>query len=202
MQGRLFVISAPSGTGKTTILKRVMAQIPGLIFSVSHTTRQPRTNETDGRDYHFVSKEEFERMAAAGNFLEWARVHDNYYGTSRDEVESELRKGRDVILDIDVQGARQVREKAADICCSVFIAPPSRQDLENRLSDRGSESEETLKIRLANSLEEMKDVDYYDYLIINDRLEEAVQVMSAVILAERSRQRRSPDGKPIELEVS
>lgn len=202
MQGRLFVISAPSGTGKTTILKRVMAQIPGLIFSVSHTTRPPRTNETDGRDYHFVSKEEFERMSAAGNFLEWARVHDNYYGTSRDEVESELRKGRDVILDIDVQGARQVREKAADICCSVFIAPPSRQDLENRLSDRGSESEETLKIRLANSLEEIKAVDYYDYLIINDRLEEAVQVMTAVILAERSRQRRSPDGKPIELELS
>ncbi|MFO7761619.1 MAG: guanylate kinase [Desulfobia sp.] len=201
MQGRLFVISAPSGTGKTTILKRVMADNRGLFFSVSHTTRPPRANEIDGRDYHFVSKEDFKRMSREGAFLEWARVYNNYYGTNKDEVEKELRKGRDIILDIDVQGARQVEKKAGDICCSVFIVPPSRQELKKRLSGRGSESENSLKIRLADSLEEMKDADYYDYIIINDQIEEAVRVLTAIIVAERSRQRRDPEGKPLELDL-
>ncbi len=201
MRGKLFVISAPSGTGKTTILKKVMAENRGLAFSVSHTTRSPRAGEINGLDYYFVTNDDFREMITQDAFLEWAQVHDNFYGTSRGEVEKELEKGRDVVLDIDIQGARLIREKTGGDCCSVFIAPPSSEELRERLGGRGSESEKSLKIRLENSLEEMKDADRYDYLIVNDRLEEAVRVMTAIILAERSRQRRDPDGTPVQFNL-
>jgi len=194
--GILFVISAPSGCGKTTILKRVIADLPGLVFSVSHTTRSPRPGEKDGRDYHFVSRDEFEaiRDAQPSGFLEWAAVHGSLYGTCREEVSRELAAGRDVILDIDVQGAIQVQERCAPV--SVFIAPPSFAELEQRLRNRGTESGRILALRLENAEKELEAMDGYDYLIINDRLEEAVESLRAVIIAERCRCRRTLDGMP------
>ncbi len=193
----LFVLSAPSGGGKTTILKKVMARLPGLVFSVSHTTRAPRPGEVAGRDYHFVSPEEFQAMREGDppGFLEWAEVHGNLYGTGRAEVERQLQSGRDVILDIDVQGALQVQGAAAPVM--IFIAPPSLAELESRLRRRGTESEETISLRLDNARQELKYTDRYDYLIINDRLEEAVDSLHSIIVAERCRRRRSPDGLPV-----
>ncbi|HDO29969.1 MAG TPA: guanylate kinase, partial [Desulfobacteraceae bacterium] len=145
-RGILLVLSAPSGGGKTTILKKVMAGLPGLVFSVSHTTRKPRPGEQDGRDYYFVSRQEFEsiRDRHPSGFLEWAEVHGNLYGTSRAAVEQRLGGGRDVILDIDVQGAAQIRQSADPV--TVFIAPPSLAELEARLRGRGTENEQTLAL--------------------------------------------------------
>jgi guanylate kinase len=198
-EGILFVLSAPSGCGKTTILQKVMVELPGLAFSVSHTTRKPRAGEQDGRDYHFVGREQFMaiRDQHPSGFLEWAEVHGNFYGTSRQDVEERLAEGMDVVLDIDVQGAAQIRQNAESV--TVFIAPPSPAELERRLRGRGTESEESLTVRLANAKKEMQDVDAYTYLIINDRLEEAVQALQAIIIAERSRRRRRPDGLSIRL---
>jgi guanylate kinase len=190
-EGFLLVLSAPSGCGKTTILRQVMADLPGLSFSVSHTTRQPRPGEVNGRDYHFVSPEQFLalRDQQPSGFLEWAEVHGNFYGTSRQEVAQRLSAGADVILDIDVQGAAQVRSNAEPV--TVFITPPSLDELERRLRGRGTENEDSLRRRLANAAQEMQAADAYTYLIVNDRLDEAVQALKAVIIAERCRQRRS-----------
>lgn len=176
-----------------------MVELPGLAFSVSHTTRKPRAGEQDGRDYHFVGREQFMaiRDQHPSGFLEWAEVHGNFYGTSRQDVEERLAEGMDVVLDIDVQGAAQIRQNAESV--TVFIAPPSPAELERRLRGRGTESEESLTVRLANAKKEMQDVDAYTYLIINDRLEEAVQALQAIIIAERSRRRRRPDGLSIRL---
>ena len=188
-EGILLVLSAPSGCGKTTILRQVMAELPGLAFSVSHTTRQPRPGEICGRDYHFVSMEQFKaiRDQQPSGFLEWAEVHGNCYGTSRPEVESRLAAGADVILDIDVQGAEQVRRNTQPV--TVFIAPPSLEELERRLRARGTESEESVRRRLANAAKEMQAAPAYTYLIINDRLDQAVLELKAVIIAERCRRR-------------
>lgn len=193
----LFVLSAPSGAGKTTILKKVMAGLPGLVFSVSHTTRPPRPGEVAGRDYHFVSREGFQaiREGDPPGFLEWAEVHGNLYGTGRAEVERQLQAGRDIILDIDVQGALQVRSAAAPVM--IFIAPPSLAELEARLRKRGTESEDTIRLRLENARQEMQYTDHYDYLIINARLEEAIDSLRSIIVAERCRRRRSPAGLPV-----
>lgn len=189
-EGMLLVLSAPSGCGKTTILRQVTAELPGLSFSVSHTTRQPRPGEVSGRDYHFVSPEQFKaiRDQQPSGFLEWAEVHGNCYGTARQEVERRLAAGADVILDIDVQGAEQVRRNAQPV--TVFIAPPSLAELERRLRGRGTESAESLRVRLANADKEMQAAAAYTYLIVNDRLEQAVLALKSVILAERCRQRQ------------
>jgi guanylate kinase len=189
-KGFLLVLSAPSGCGKTTILRQVMAELPGLSFSVSHTTRQPRPGEENGREYHFVSPGQFLalRDQQPSGFLEWAEVHGNFYGTSRQEVEQRLSAGADVILDIDVQGAAQVRSNAEPV--TVFIAPPSLEELERRLRGRGTESEDSLRRRLANAAQEMQEADAYTCLIVNDRLEEAVLALKSVIIAERCRRRR------------
>lgn len=194
--GFVLVLSAPSGCGKSTILKKVMARLPGLVFSVSHTTRQPRPGEENGRDYHFVSKEEFVaiRDAQPSGFLEWAEVHGNYYGTSRREVESQLVRGCDVVLDIDVQGAAQVCRQIDPV--TVFIVPPSLAELEQRLRSRGTETEASLALRLANAEKELSEAQAYTYYIVNDDLTEAVESLRAIIIATRSRQRRLFNGQP------
>jgi len=181
-ESMLLVVSAPSGCGKTTMLEKVMTDLPGLVFSVSHTTREPRPGEEDGRDYHFVSHEQFKeiRDQQPSGFLEWAEVHGNCYGTSRQDVEARLAEGMDVVLDIDIQGADQIRQNGA-----------------RRLRGRGTESEESLAVRLANAEKEMQAADAYTYLIGNDELDEAVRVLEAVIIAERCRRRRGLDGKPV-----
>ena len=194
-EGILFVLSAPSGGGKSTILKKVMADLPGLVFSVSHTTRSPRPGEKDGQDYHFVSREDFLtiRQRDPSGFLEWAEVHGNLYGTSREEVVQHLQAGRDVVLDIDVQGAMQV-VKAIDPV-TVFITPPSLVELEQRLRGRGTESAENIALRLDNAKKELSQRDNYTYLIVNDQLSDAVASLKAVIIAERCRRQRLLDGK-------
>ena len=195
--GILFVLSAPSGGGKSTILKKVMANLPGLVFSVSHTTRNPRPGEEDGRDYHFVSRDAFQHIQQRqpSGFLEWAEVHGNLYGTSRDEVEQHLQSGRDVILDIDVQGAMQVVEAADPV--PIFITPPSLEELEKRLRNRGTESEQDLALRLQNARDEFAFKDRYEYLVVNDQLQKAVESLRSIIIAERCRRKRSLDGKPL-----
>ena len=173
-----------------------MADLPGLFFSVSHTTRSARLKEVDGRDYHFVSRDNFIaiQLSQPSGFLEWAEVHDNLYGTSRLEVEKYLSAGLDVILDIDVQGAMQVKESSQPV--TIFIAPPSLVELERRLRGRGTERDDSIATRLQNAREEMTFVDKYDYLIINDTLSEAVDSLRSIIIAERCRCRRSAAGGP------
>ena len=192
--GQLFIISAPSGAGKTTILRQVMLDLPGLAFSVSHTTRAPRVGEVNGRDYHFVDRDSFDRLRAAGDFLEWAEVHGNYYGTSKSGVTAQLAAGSDVILDIDVQGAHQVKGLGEPRAISLFILPPSLAELKKRLSGRNTDSAEVIQLRLANAVREIGAASAYDHQISNDQLAEAVEMVKAVILAARSRDGRSRRG--------
>lgn len=199
--GLLLVLSAPSGCGKTTIVKQVMDDVPNLAFSISHTTRSPRIGEVDGVHYYFVDKEEFcaIRDRQPGGFVEWAEVHGNFYGTSAAEVERRQQAGCDVLLDIDVQGAAQVR-----LCANpttVFIAPPSLHALEQRLRGRGSDDDATIAKRMNNARKEMACIDAYDYVIVNDVLEEAAVSLRSIIVAERSRRRRSPQGLPLHWSV-
>ncbi len=177
-----------------------MADLPGLVFSVSHTTRPPRPGEKDGRDYHFVSGESFStmRLAEPSGFLEWAEVHGNLYGTGRAEVERQLEAGLDVILDIDVQGAMQVQQNGAPV--TVFIVPPSIEELESRLRKRGTESAEDLEVRLRNAQKELAFSDRYDYLVVNDQLPQAVESLRSIIVAERCRRHRTPAGHPVVLD--
>ncbi|MCX5875824.1 MAG: guanylate kinase [Deltaproteobacteria bacterium] len=198
-RGNLFVISAPSGAGKSTILKKLLAAVPNLAFSVSHTTRTPRPGESNGREYHFVDRPGFEGMRADQAFLEWAEVHGNLYGTSRVAIEAQQAKGIDVFLDIDVQGARQLRDGGHPSAIFLFIAPPSWAELERRLRGRGTDPEETVQLRLNNARREMADAHRYDYLVINDQLDEAVEILRAVVIAERCKARRNPDGQPVNL---
>ncbi len=200
MKGCIFIVSAPSGAGKSTVLKRVMAHIPGLVFSVSHTTRNPRPGEEDGRDYHFISREEFIRLRDQGGFLEWAEVHGNFYGTSGEAVNRQTASGRDVVLDIDVQGASQVMARVPD-AVSIFILPPSHEELERRLRGRGTEDEATMRRRLAAASGEMARARDYGFVVINDDLDRAVAQVEGIILAERARARRTADGAPIPAEL-
>jgi guanylate kinase len=189
--GKLFVISAPSGAGKTTLLKRVMSTLPGLVFSISHTTREPRQGEQDGVDYHFVSQGQFLDMIDRELFLEYAEVHDNFYGTSKDAIEMQLDDGLDVVLDIDVQGAAILRKKGQPEATHIFISPPNLNELERRLRGRGTESEETIKLRLKNAATEIKAASEYEYLIINEKVDEAAHLLASIILAERARAHRN-----------
>ena len=197
-RGRLFVISAPSGAGKTTLLRGVMSSLVKLKFSVSHTTRKPREGEVDGVDYHFVSKDTFQQMIADNMFLEHAEVHGNFYGTSHASIEQDLQDGFDVILDIDVQGAAILRKSAQVDAAFVFIAPPSLVELERRLRGRGTETEEKVQIRLINAKIELEASSEYEYLIVNNDVKEATNILQAIVLAERSKSHRLPTGDPIE----
>ena len=188
-QGDLFVISAPSGTGKSTLCHRLMEETPGIRFSVSHTTRSPRKGEVDGIDYHFVTRAAFDSMVKQGEFLEWARVHGNCYGTSRTSAVKMLEKGMDVLLDIDIQGAMQVK-RIFHQAAFVFILPPSLKVLEQRLRRRGTDSEETIMLRLKNARQELKALKKYDFLIINDDLIRAVGDLQSIVLARRCRTAR------------
>jgi guanylate kinase len=184
--GTLYIVTAPSGAGKTTLVHAVLEREPGLALSISYTTRAPRPGEVDGRDYRFVGKEEFLRLRDGGELLEWAEVHGNYYGTSRTWIETQLQQDRDVLLEIDWQGARQVRRMFPH-AVSIFILPPSLEALEARLRGRGTDSEATIARRLAAAREEMRHVEEFDYVIINDRLERAIDELTAVVRAARLR---------------
>ena len=173
MSAKLFVLAAPSGAGKTTLVKALVERRPELKFSVSYTTRRRRENEVDGRDYLFVSEERFLELKAAGEMLESARVFDNLYGTSRSQVQAHLDAGHNVMLEIDWQGARQVRKAMPD-CVSVFILPPSRAELERRLRGRKTDSEYVIRRRLRDALGDMSHWDEFDYCIVNDDLDAAV----------------------------
>lgn len=185
-KGNLFTVSAPSGAGKTSLVKAVTGRLSGIAISVSHTTRAQRPGEVDGVDYHFVSPERFEEMVEAGAFLEHARVFDHFYGTSQASVEAQRREGLDVILEIDWQGAQQVRRLMPG-SISVFVLPPSRETLERRLRGRGQDSEEVIARRMRDALTEMSHFSEADYLVINDAFETAVEELSAVIIAQRLR---------------
>ena len=178
--GSLFVIAAPSGAGKTTLVKALVERNPELRFSISYTTRKQRKTEQHGRDYFFVSEDEFRALREKGELLESALVFDNHYGTSRSQVERHLANGDNVILEIDWQGARQVRESMPG-CVSVFILPPSRQELERRLRGRKTDSDAVIERRLRDALGDMSHWDEFDYVIINDDLAEATAELEAVI---------------------
>ena len=197
--GNLFIISAPSGTGKTTILKKIIASMEKVVFSVSHTTRLPRSSEQVDVDYYFIDKDAFLVMQQQGLFLEWAEVHGNMYGTSLSAVQAATEQGLDIILDIDVQGARQIKQKLGNKGVFVFISPPSLAELEIRLAGRSTESESVIATRLVNAKEEMKSIGQYDYVIVNDTVDEAVEVLKSIIIAERSKKRRGISGEPLNL---
>ena len=180
---KLFVIAAPSGAGKTTIVKALVTRNPDLCFSISYTTRQKRRTEVDGVDYLFVDVEKFERLRDEGELLEFAEVFDNYYASSRSQVEKHLSEGQDVILEIDWQGARQVRESMPE-CVTIFILPPSLGELERRLRDRRTDSPEVIERRLRDALSDMAHWDEFDHVIINDKLEQAVADLENVLAGE------------------
>jgi guanylate kinase len=184
--GTLFIFSAPSGAGKTSLVKALLDSTGYIRVSVSHTTRSPRPGEVDGKDYHFTSKEDFQQLISESAFLEHAQVFDNFYGTSQRWVESELEAGRDVILEIDWQGAEQVRRLMPE-AVSVFIAPPSIEALEQRLQNRGQDSAEIIARRMRDARSEMSHFGEYDYLIINDDFNNTLEELRAIIIARRHR---------------
>ncbi len=193
----VFIISAPSGSGKSTLVRRLLDTVPGLMFSVSYTTRPPRGNEKEGESYHFVGREEFERMLGGDEFLEWAQVFGNYYGTHRCVLERARTAGCDLVLDIDVQGARQLKGKIPE-AVSVFILAPSRPVLEARLRARGEDREEVILRRLREAADEIRKYKDYDYVLINRELAEAEATLASIVRAERVRRTRIEDQiKPI-----
>ena len=191
-RGILFVVSSPSGGGKGTLITRVLNTVPGVSYSVSYTTRAPRDGEENGRDYFFVSPAKFEEMVAANEFLEWARVHRHLYGTARQQVWRQMFEGRDIILEVDVQGAASVRELVTN-SVSVFILPPSFDVLRQRLIARRTDSREELEVRLRNAPEELKHYAAFDYVIINDDAARAAAQLVSIVYAERARRERQED---------
>ncbi len=185
-RGLLIVVSAPSGAGKTSLLQAAIAADEQLAFSVSYTTRQPRSGEIDGQHYHFINHEEFQTRIAADDFLEYAEVFGNLYGTSSMATELVLKSGRDLVLEIDWQGARKIREHGME-CISVFIMPPSLPELQRRLESRGKDSNEVIKRRMAEARSEMSHWQEYDYIIINDDFTQAVGQLATIIAAARLR---------------
>ncbi|WP_418790502.1 guanylate kinase [Phosphitispora sp. TUW77] len=187
--GLLIVISGPSGTGKGSICRCLLKRRPDIFLSVSATTRLPRAGETNGKEYHFKDKTEFEAMLAQDEFLEWASVYDNYYGTPRTPVDSALAQGRDVLLEIDIKGALKVKQKAPE-GIYIFLVPPSMEVLRTRITGRGTDSMEVISKRLGKSMEELSYLYEYNYVVVNDVLEEAAAKVESIIIAEKSRTHR------------
>jgi guanylate kinase len=188
-RGQLFIVSAPSGTGKTTLVERLVQCVSGLRLSRSYTSRAARVGEQDGVDYNFITRERFERMAHEGAFLEWADVFGNYYGTGTTDTDAVLARGEDVVLVIDVQGARQVRSRGIETI-GIFVLPPSAAVLEQRLRGRSKDSEEQIRRRLEVASTEVDEYVQYEYVVINDELDAAVERLQAIVGAERARVRR------------
>ena len=186
MRGTLYIVAAPSGAGKSSLVRALLARDTGLRLSVSYTSLPARPGEVDGRDYHFIGADAFEAMVAAGDFFEYAKVHGDWKGTARQAVEPLLAAGRDVLLEIDWQGARQVREKVPD-AVGIFILPPTRAALEERMRKRAQDSEEVIRRRMAGAREEMRHYDEFDYVIINDVFETAVNEICCIFTASRLR---------------
>lgn len=186
MTGTLYIVAAPSGAGKSSLVNALLARERDIALSISHTTRPPRPGDVDGEHYHFVNRGVFERLVAENAFLEHAEVFGNLYGTSRKAVEPMLAQGRDVLLEIDWQGARQVRKVMPD-CVSIFILPPSREELERRLRTRAADSAVTIARRLAESVEEIAHVDDFDYVIVNDQFADALADLRSIVATRRLR---------------
>ena len=180
----VYIISAPSGSGKSTLVEHARQMVPGLDFSISYTTRPPRGNEQDGREYFFVARPEFEAMIHAGEFLEYADVFGNYYGTSRRFLREAEQRGHDLLLDIDVQGAEQIKQ-ALPRAVSIFVLPPNRVELEKRLRHRSLDAEDVIQRRLVTASREIEKYAKYDYILVNDRLEDSIAALQAILLAER-----------------
>ncbi len=185
----VFIISAPSGSGKSTLTQRLLAEIPDLRFSISYTTRAPRGQEVDGKDYFFITRDEFEQRIARGEFLEHAQVFGHYYGTHLSELDRAAAENVDLILDIDVQGARQLKEKRP-AAVSIFILPPSREVLEQRLRARSQDSEPVIARRLHEAAEEIRNYSQYDYVLVNREVEASVETLKSIVKATRSRRDR------------
>ncbi|WP_372627050.1 guanylate kinase [Arsukibacterium sp.] len=185
LSGNLFIVSAPSGAGKSSLINALLKNHSDMQVSVSHTTRQPRPGELDGIHYHFISVEQFKQRIAANEFLEWAEVFGNFYGTSRSAIIANLRQGIDVFLDIDWQGARQIRQQAPGTL-GIFILPPSMAALQQRLVQRGQDSDEVIAKRMAQAQSEMQHADEYEYLIINDDFEQALRELNHIVLSQRN----------------
>lgn len=187
--GNLYILSAPSGAGKSSLINALLADLPRseVQLSISHTTRQPRPGETHGVHYYFSSHDEFKRLIEQGHFLEWAEVFGNYYGTSLPMIEQSLEKGIDVFLDIDWQGARQIRQQLPNVK-TIFILPPSKAELETRLIGRGQDSAETIAKRMAEAVSEMSHYDEFDYVVVNDDFQTALGELKAILTAERLKQ--------------
>ncbi|KHO62619.1 guanylate kinase [Thermoanaerobacter sp. YS13] len=191
-KGLLIVLSGPSGAGKGTICKALMEKEKDLKLSISATTRQPRSGEIEGKNYFFKSEEEFEKMIENDSLLEWAKVYDHYYGTPKDFVLKNLEEGNDVVLEIDIQGALKIKEKFPE-GVFIFILPPSMEELKNRIKKRGTETEEEIIKRFKSAYEELNYVSKYNYVVINDSVEEAVEKIRAIIIAEKCRVDRNKD---------
>jgi guanylate kinase len=189
MPGQLFVISGPSGAGKSSIVKALLSRTNGLVYSISHTSRRPRGSEQNGIEYHFVDTGTFNRMIEAGAFVEWAKVYDDFYGTSFSSLEGQTASGLDVLLDVDSQGARNIRKHFEDSVL-IYLLPPSLEVLEKRLESRGTDDEGVIKARMEKALDDMDNCLWYDYIIINDELEKAITEVKSIIISERCRTAR------------
>ena len=186
-KGRLYIISSPSGAGKTTLCNMLMKKYPAIQYSISYTTRAPRGNEQNGKEYFFIDEDKFKTMISEEIFLEWAQVHGNYYGTSKQQIENALNNGTDIILDIDPQGAMQLKEKTKNLATYIFITAPSIGELKSRLIKRGTDKDEHIALRIENAKKEVEYFKNYDYLIINDASDTAFEQLENIYLAEKLR---------------
>jgi len=191
-KGIIFILSAPSGTGKTTLINRLTALFPEMLLSISCTTRERRAGEVHGRDYRFIGTKKFSAMKAKGEFAEWAKVHGCLYGTPRSPLDRNIERGRDVLLDIDVQGARKIK-RVYPQAVSIFLLPPSWRELEKRLALRGTDAKETIRRRLANARREIQEIMKYDYYVTNQQIRQAVQHLKSIVVAERLKIARVSD---------